>query len=63
MDVIRLSAALLVGLEVLMALLGDLDQHLPLGGSHLSQTMIVLGVGFFVQEIRAIWRTRNVDQK
>ena len=60
MDFIRLSAASLIGLEVLSALVGNLGGLLPLGGSHLTQTMIVLGVGFFAQEVREIWRTRSV---
>ncbi len=57
MDLMRLSGATIVGLEVCYELLHF--KFLPLGGTHLSQIMILLGIGFVAQEVRAIWVARN----
>lgn len=50
-DVFRLGAALLVLLTVVESVGGKKLAFLPLGGSHITQTGVVLGVAFVVMEI------------
>jgi hypothetical protein len=63
MDFVRLSAACIIALDVLAAAFGSFHANLPLGGSHLAQSMIVLGAGFFAQEVRSVWKSRNGVEK
>lgn len=49
-----LAGALLVLLEVVVALSPKSKQFLPLGGSHISQLAVVLGLAFVVYEVGTV---------
>ena len=53
----RAAGATLLLLEVLVATGLPVHTLLPLGGSHIAQIAIILGMAFVINEFAEIWRS------
>jgi hypothetical protein len=52
--VFPLAGAMLVLLEVIAALSEKTKRYLPIGGSHIAQLAIVLGLAFVIYEVMSV---------
>lgn len=53
----RIAGALLILLAVLEAAFGTGLELLPIGGSHITQTAVVLGLALFISEVVSVFRS------
>jgi hypothetical protein len=55
--IFRIAGAVLILLAVLEAAFGTKLELLPIGGSHIAQTTVVLGLALFITEMISVFRS------